>query len=523
MYSHPLYHWPPKSSWTRQYDPESNRWSDLGVYLHYPFCRSICDFCNYETRLVDAPSMRKYGSSVLNELADYASESQSSGRAMVDTVFFGGGTASLMPPDELMTIIQEISSLYELRTDAEITLECEPGSISESRLAAAVRAGVNRIGVCAQAFDDDTLTRISRRHTSNDSIALAQMARDAGVENLHLDLMYGLPGQSLKDWENTLLAAMELPFTHVSIYKLYVHKNGLLHRSGTSRPSSEDSADHTNYLRAMHDLGLAVLSDFGYAQYTLTEYAKPGYECRYLLRTFSGGDVLPVGPSSFGRRGRQLWHNAGFVHEYLAKEGRGHRRAAVQISRAEALKRDVILGLWLLKVDISRLERLHGVQASTRLLGVLNALEKGGLLEVSSSEVSVNAYQRFGVGEAMRQLAELDAADWVEHGGAESVNDVRAVAQSATTALDEGVVSVLRVARRDPEFFRRLSASPDEALRGLPIDRNEMLKSLIVVIQSRASTKPGASLSRFSESSDIEAMLFDAWDEVAREHRLREQ
>ena len=277
--------------------------------------------------------------------------------------------------------------------------------------------GVNRVSICAQSFNDDELVRLTRKHTSADSLRLLDAAIAAGIENRHVDLMYGLRGQSLDDWRRTVeFTRVPAPDSrHVSAYKLLRLQVGVLDRtSAVPRPESE-ADDTTERLRAMHDLAVSVFAQAGFRQYTLTEFAKPGYESIYLTDTFGGVDILPFGPSSFGRCRHEVRHDPGLMMMYEDAQAWVGNRRTYALTPAEAFERDVILGLWLLRVDVGELASRAGVVPSAALDAALeDAAEHGWLDQSAGVDVTLSPDQRFGVGEAMASLARLDAAEWAD-------------------------------------------------------------------------------------------------------------
>jgi oxygen-independent coproporphyrinogen-3 oxidase len=326
MYIHPLYHWPPKPEW--KYAMRHQRqWNKMGAYIHFPFCGNICDFCNYETRLIDKRSANEFASSLLEEIKRYGDRDDFPA-ANIASLFFGGGTASLMLKESRAAAIEALLSLTGQSGISEVTLECEPGTISRTKLSVAHSVGVNRVCVCAQSFNDQELKRITRRHSSAEALQLLEDALSLGIENIHVDLMYGLQDQSIDDWRRTVEFTASLPIKHISAYKLYIFKHGALHRGKVLPRPEEEDVERTNLLEEMHDLALQTFEAAGFRQYTLTEFARPGYECKYLLDTFGGRDILPIGPSAFGRCGNEVWQNSGLVHLYgKSAEWDARRRA----------------------------------------------------------------------------------------------------------------------------------------------------------------------------------------------------
>lgn len=431
-------------------------WPDFSAYVHFPYCRSICDFCNYETRLINKRGVSSFGAAATAEIRQFGEWADFS-KSRLRSVFFGGGTASLMPGDTMAAILDEFRGIGSVEEIPEVTLECEPGTIRSDALAAARVAGVNRISVCAQSFNDDELARITRKHSVADSLRLIDDAVSAGISNLHLDLMYGLQGQSVGDWEKTLRRAVELPFVHVSAYKLYVFKYGAVDRSGQVPRPDEETPEQTARFREMHDLAQAILHEAGYEQYTLTEWARPGYKATYLTDTFSGGAVLPIGPSSFGRANDTVWHNSSYVHQYSQQESWAARRRGIDLSPAEAFKRNVILGLWLLEVDLESPAVLRGSGGSAQLMELLRHQADQGRVDFDGRRVKLRPGQRFDAGQVMRELSELDAEAWLRDEGEPE--------DPSSNTLNPRMSSLVRILRNDPALYNEVVETPDTTVR----------------------------------------------------------
>lgn len=506
-YSHPLYHWPNKGRWNH-IPVRGRRWGAYAAYVHFPFCRSICDFCGYETRLLSKPAANDFPEKVGLEL-ERLRETDDFSTATTKSVFFGGGTASLMRAEAITALVSQLGALAPMVAQAEVTLECEPGTISTARLAEVKAGGVNRISVCAQSLDDGTLSSLNRRHTTKDSISLVEDCLTAGFENLHLDLMYGLPGQTRAAWRDCLLRAVEMPFVHISTYKFYTYRHGAYHRKGFSDPFQRISDEALSDARWMLHDAQEILTRAGFHQYSLTEFCRPGRKSAYVTSCFAGDDVLPVGPSAFGRCGVQVWDNSPYVHLYGSPESDKHDRGIV-LSRIQAFKRDTILGLWLLNVPVFQLANKYGVTLSEELLKLFEDLDKAGLLSFDGAWLRIGPDQIFDVGAAMKILSDLQESSWAsethESDPPDSNSNIRFDVgyRSATPEMN----TILRMARRDPSFFLALSASPSDALRGVQHSLSDHEISALV----------GAILNNSQDGDEYGIHIREEWKRVQREN-----
>ena len=406
--------------------------------------------------------MQTFTEASVSQIVHFA-ELDNFSKAKLGAVFFGGGTASLMPERGLESILSSIIGLGSGADKLEVTLECEPGTIGRDKLRSAKAIGVNRISVCAQAFDDEELKSISRRHTHSQSLKLIDDCLAVGIENIHIDLMYGLPGQTLAHWAKTLEYLSTLPAQHVSAYKFYVFRHGIIDRRNlVRRPTAETEAETAHY-QSLYELACSSFSSSGFSQYTLTEFARPGRKSRYIKSCFDGGDLLPIGPSSFGRCGREVWDNSPYVHLYGTPESRKFDRA-VKLTVIEALKRDVILGLWLIRVPLGKLADRFKISLRPELIDLLGALNAEGKIEFDGDSIRLSKSQRFGAGEVMARLAALDTACWGYSDSGDSDADVRA---GNDIAYSGEMATLIRMARRDPGLFEVLDRDPRSALSTL--------------------------------------------------------
>ena len=472
MYVHPRYHWPPQTRWNDR-PSRSYKWGELNAYVHFPYCRSICGFCGYEKRLIEKNGARSFSSHASRQIEKIKCESDGS-HARKSALFFGGGTASLLQAHDLEKILVSLQDFGD-GDWGEVTLECEPGTISRSHLAQVKDLGINRIGVCAQSFDDKQLKQIGRKHSVKDVFQLIEDCIAVGLDNVHVDLMFNLPGQSVDLWEKTLRLLCHLPVHHVSTYKLYVYKHSLYDRLGIAPRPEHESDEETAIAQKMYEMIPDVFEDSGLIQYSLTEHAAPGSECSYVRGCFDGTDVLPIGPSAFGRCGYELLDNSPYANLYGRKDFGGDFDRALALSLTEAFKRDVILGLWLLSVDIEALAERHSVEVGTRLRSLLNSLEAKDALKQHDGCVLLDPRHRFFCGFAMQELAALPSVYWASP----RKRDLASINQwgSATAPVNHRypkLDAVISMMRRDPHFFAAFTQNPVETVEeavGVEFDR----------------------------------------------------
>lgn len=300
----------------------------LGLYVHIPFCSAICNYCNFNRGLFDAGLKTRYVKAVVGEITDQGRGigpvEGLAGRA-ADTVYFGGGTPSLLDAGDVSAILAAIRGTFDLATDAEITLEANPETVSPSTLEGFRGAGVNRLSFGVQSFRDDELRRLSRLHGAERAKSAYREARTAGFDNVSLDLMMWLPAQQVDQWLESVDEAIALAPDHLSLYMLEVYANAPLRdemaRAAWSQAPDDDVA--AMYLSAMERLEQA-----GYAQYEISNVAKAGRCSRHNLKYWTDGDWRGFGCGAHSTAGGVRWRNCAGTDEYVGVVAAGRTPAA---------------------------------------------------------------------------------------------------------------------------------------------------------------------------------------------------
>ncbi|WP_295587591.1 radical SAM family heme chaperone HemW [uncultured Oscillibacter sp.] len=314
----------------------------LGLYIHVPFCKQKCIYCDFYSLPHQESRMDDYTAAVcahLTETAPFAAGH------MVDTVYFGGGTPSYLGPARLGKILKTIHKKYRVAKDAEITLEANPDSAGDWKaLRALRRAGVNRVSLGMQSACDEELARIGRVHTQAQTAAAVEAVRRAGIKNLSLDLIYGLPEQSLERWQENLSAAVALGPEHLSCYGLKVEEGTPLFRQREAFTLPGDDAQADMYLYTVE-----FLEQMGYAQYEISNFARAGKESRHNLKYWNLDEYAGFGPGAHSDFGGVRYAYARDLDGYI----RGVQTGAPMLSESEQippLERDtewIMLGLRL--------------------------------------------------------------------------------------------------------------------------------------------------------------------------------
>lgn len=277
--------------------------NNLGLYIHFPFCRKKCLYCDFYS--VEKTELQKsYISALARQIESLETDKT------VDTVYFGGGTPSLMDAADVDALLGVIAKRFHVSRDCEISLEANPNSLDYDKLSGYRRAGVNRVSIGMQSAHDSELARLGRLHRHTDTVRAAEAARQAGFDNLSLDLIYGLPEQSLSDWRQSLSAAAELSPEHISFYCLTLEEDAPLLAKDYSYPDDDAS-------RAMYEYALGFLRDCGYERYEISNAAKPGYNCRHNEKYWDLSEYYGFGPSAHSYYGGRRFSVANDLPRYL--------------------------------------------------------------------------------------------------------------------------------------------------------------------------------------------------------------
>ena len=270
----------------------------LGIYIHVPFCRSKCEYCDfYSVTTKDARLMDQYLHAVCAHIKEAG---QLAPGYLVDTVYFGGGTPTFFGADGMATILTAIRKNFDVASTAEITFEANPDSVSDRLLRRLRNEGFNRVSLGIQCDNDEILKKLGRPHNYEQAVNAYKRIRKKGFKNVSVDLMYGLPGQSLLDWEKTLEHVLELMPEHVSCYGLKVEEGTPLYEYHEFCNLADDDTQAEMYLAAVD-----ILKECGYRQYEISNFCRKGHVSRHNLKYWQGGEYLGFGPgasSDFGGR-----------------------------------------------------------------------------------------------------------------------------------------------------------------------------------------------------------------------------
>ena len=346
----------------------------LGLYVHIPFCSAICNYCNFNRGLFDEALKQQYVRALQQAIARQGDGSPA------DTIYFGGGTPSLLEPSEIGAIIEECQRAFQVTRDAEITMEANPETVTPERLAGFRAAGVNRLSYGVQSFRDEELQRLSRLHSASRAADAFAMARAAGFDNVSLDLMMWLPQQTVGQWLESVDALIALGPEHASLYILELYPNAPLRdtmaRAQWSLAPDDDAAEM--YLQAMARLDAA-----GYEQYEISNVARPGRESRHNLKYWTDGEWLGFGCGAHSTRRAVRWKNLSSTTEYIAAVVSGGQTAVDrrELTEREALEEALFTGLRLVGgVDVDTVRTRYRADIWTLYGEGLERFREAGLL-----------------------------------------------------------------------------------------------------------------------------------------------
>jgi len=271
--------------------------SPLQLYVHIPFCVHKCHYCDFNSHERTKPDWDAYQKALITELKHWAETPIFAGRKL-STIFFGGGTPSLAPPDLIEAIIDSVRDCCGIKDHAEITLEANPGTVDADNFRAYRNAGINRLSIGVQSLDTAELRWLERIHGADEAISAYRIARAAGFRNINLDLMYGLPGQSLDDWLISLHAAIQLNPEHLSCYQLTVEPHTKLAATHARKPYPlpDDETALSMFFETRQQL-----SDADYEAYEISNFCKPGLTCRHNDGYWLYHDYIGIGAGASGK------------------------------------------------------------------------------------------------------------------------------------------------------------------------------------------------------------------------------
>lgn len=384
--------------------------NNLEIYIHTPFCVKKCAYCDFLSFPADTNTQIQYVHALLNEIRFYG---ERMGGYQVSTIYIGGGTPSWLEPELLVAIMDQVYNSFHVREDAEVSIECNPGTVTTAKLEAYRRAGINRLSIGLQSANNEELKVLGRIHTYEQFLKTYELARNAGYTNINIDLMSGLPHQSAESFADTLQKVIRLKPEHISAYSLIIEKGTPFYEKYKFDMVRQEAGMKTELLPTEDDvykmlkLTQLVLAKAGYDRYEISNYAKPGYECRHNIGYWTRENYLGLGLGAASLVDNVRYSNTRELHEYIEichditilppevfapEEGMAapernwfgsnlHTEASV-VSRKGQMEEFMFLGLRMTG-GISRNEFEHnfGMPIEAAYVQVLPELQAQGLIE----------------------------------------------------------------------------------------------------------------------------------------------
>jgi len=284
---------------------------DSAIYIHIPFCDHKCIYCDFYS-IITSDNIYPFLESIKKEIAYYSH--LNSNERHFSSIYFGGGTPSLMEPEFLEEIIKCIKRNFNVDADAEITMETNPGTIDRNKLISFRRIGINRLSIGIQSFNDDELKFLTRIHDKQIAVDTIHNAKEAGFENISIDLIFNLPGQTKEKWLSNLETAIQLPIKHLSAYSLILERGTILNKMVLDKKVDLQDND---YDADLYESTINFCESNGFFQYEVSNFSKPGYECRHNNAYWRYRDYLSFGPSAHSFIGKKRWWNYSSLKRYI--------------------------------------------------------------------------------------------------------------------------------------------------------------------------------------------------------------
>ena len=355
-----------------------------GIYLHIPFCKQACTYCNFHF----TTSLRYKDDLVQALRKEIIAEKDYLGGEEVATIYFGGGTPSLLPIDDCRLLIEEIRRNYPVLAHAEITLEANPDDVTKEKAAAWKEIGINRLSIGIQSFFEEELRWMNRAHNAEQARACIENSYAAGIDNLSIDLIYGSPLLTDEMWEQNVQTAISYGIKHLSCYALTVEEKTPLHKNISHQKSLDvdNEKQARQFLQLMNWLRIA-----GYEHYEVSNFAKPGFRSRHNSSYWEGVSYLGLGPSAHSFNGKERRWNVANNNVYIKSINEGLPAREVEVlTTAQQLNETIMISLRTKEgIDLNRIESTWGANEKRRLEKNLDKYTQTGLIEIKNDHAQL--------------------------------------------------------------------------------------------------------------------------------------
>ena len=368
----------------------------IGIYIHVPFCSGRCSYCGFVTNQYDPALEESFVRAVLKEIELRSRPDSMIGglNSEVDTIYLGGGTPSILRPENIATVIDRCKDNFKTTSDLEITIEANPATVDLNGLKHLRVAGVNRISLGIQSFNDKELAAMGRRHTASDGLAVFRNARTAGFENISIDLIAGFPDQSFASMRRNLSTALELEPEHLSIYLLEVKEGTELEariRSGQVQVPDDDLA------ATLYEYICETVVGAGYEHYEISNFARAGRVSRHNLKYWEDDIYIAFGPGAHGMTGRNRYVNIEDLNKYAAfvSENKSPFSSLTELTPEIRFKDALIMGTRLVAgLDLQFLGERYNVNAEEFVRASIGDLSDSGLFKTEARKLILTARGR---------------------------------------------------------------------------------------------------------------------------------
>jgi len=380
--------------------------STLGLYVHVPFCQSKCHYCDFASgvypRDLEAPYLRALTQEILSLeriAAQVGVSTEQLTCSLVDTIYLGGGTPSFIAGEHVVELMRQLRQVFRVAPNPEVTIEVNPGSADSRKIDSYLEAGINRISIGMQTFQNELLSQIGRSHRVEDALSTFQLFRERGLSNISVDIMAGLPGQTRDHWKENLQTVQFLNPEHVSMYLLEIHENtqfGKIYRGGISGTLQINESCTTPELPP-EDLiewfyleSIRYLDSSGYRQYEISNFAKPGFESEHNLKYWMGKPYLGLGCSAHSCVSGKRWANERSVGRYVELiQNQSHAVDVQAVQTAhECLEETIFLGLRLAQgLDLAAFKANFGFEFTEHYEKQLEFLQENQLVNLSEDRL----------------------------------------------------------------------------------------------------------------------------------------
>jgi len=350
-----------------------------GIYLHIPFCDTKCIYCDFYS-ITNHENKNRFLTSIIKEIEYYSNKLQD---RTFDTVFFGGGTPSLMDLGDFERIFEALYKNYSISNQSEITIEANPGTLTKEKLADFRKLPVNRMSFGVQSFIDSDLEFLTRIHTAEEAISSVRTAQDSGFDNLNIDLIFALPKQTLEMWQYNLNQAVSLNTKHISAYSLIFEEGTVL--NNLKRLGKVKEID-IELEREMFDFTSEFLKEHGFEHYEISNFAMPGYECRHNLKYWQRQEYISFGPSASSFISSKRWTNIKNLNKYIERielntEAKDFEEV---IDEDKAVNEFIFLGLRSKGIDVNDFNQLFKSDFKNKYLHSISVLVYNGFAKMES-------------------------------------------------------------------------------------------------------------------------------------------